>query len=434
MKDHGWQTVFLLASIFFLTLRGNLATPGQQKVPEYKDTVVAREISSLAALNCGRNCKTDGNLDHPTLLKNGSGDPATGSTSVGHHNGGRHDREIPKERPLPEGSPTNTSSVSQRSADDPTFRKLRLLQESGRPFGSHPLPPLEAFTTDGDAHWVGYFCEEAVAAVQQTETGTMVRCVVQEVMENWEQCAARQYLGSVMPLIPMPLSSMMHLITLCGILNSPSFMVHEGITTVPDPFNSWWLGPTTSALVGILPGTLWCGKRDRATYYHQLGQRAQLDDCCRAHDHCPIKVLPLATRYGVTNFGFATKSHCVCDLEFFRCLKATKDSLATTVGQLYFNLLKMQCLNTVSPAPQGPGYPAPTGTYSSQPLETIPEVEGRHDPQQEPSGRTLKEEEAASGSRLECSYRDVDGGCRMWHMNPKGFTVRYVVQSLNLRF
>ena len=42
---------------------------------------------------------------------------------------------------------------------------------------------------------------------------------------------------------------------------------------------------------GLLPGTLWCGVDDQAKGdYTALGDLWRLDACCRAHDHCPVKV------------------------------------------------------------------------------------------------------------------------------------------------
>ena len=41
---------------------------------------------------------------------------------------------------------------------------------------------------------------------------------------------------------------------------------------------------------GILPGTLWCGVDDMAADFSKLGRDRELDRCCRAHDHCPVKV------------------------------------------------------------------------------------------------------------------------------------------------
>ncbi|MCL4130082.1 UNVERIFIED_CONTAM: hypothetical protein GTU68_005231, partial [Idotea baltica] len=57
----------------------------------------------------------------------------------------------------------------------------------------------------------------------------------------------------------------------------------------------------------IFPGTLWCGSRDRAHRYEHLGERKDLDNCCRTHDHCPIKLNSFSQNYGVANFGFGSK-------------------------------------------------------------------------------------------------------------------------------
>lgn len=41
---------------------------------------------------------------------------------------------------------------------------------------------------------------------------------------------------------------------------------------------------------------------------------------------------------------------------------------------------------------------------------------------------------SASRGRLECTRIDTDGGCRMWLLNPKGFTLRLAAVSPKLRF
>ena len=61
---------------------------------------------------------------------------------------------------------------------------------------------------------------------------------------------------------------------------------------------------------GIMLGTLWCGVDDIAETYTQastgryvftLSQFApcKVDSCCRAHDHCPVKVKAFQSRYAV---------------------------------------------------------------------------------------------------------------------------------------
>eukprot|EP00095_Tigriopus_kingsejongensis_P006692 maker-scaffold25_size650667-snap-gene-1.18 protein:Tk06692 transcript:maker-scaffold25_size650667-snap-gene-1.18-mRNA-1 annotation:"phospholipase a2 isozymes pa3a pa3b pa5" len=73
---------------------------------------------------------------------------------------------------------------------------------------------------------------------------------------------------------------------------------------------------------GLSPGTNWCGLGDVAENYFDLGRNFYEDKCCRAHDHCPIKIDSKATRFGLKNRGSYTKSHCRCDDVFYECLKS----------------------------------------------------------------------------------------------------------------
>ncbi|XP_022238478.1 uncharacterized protein LOC111085211 [Limulus polyphemus] len=102
--------------------------------------------------------------------------------------------------------------------------------------------------------------------------------------------------------------------------------------------------PSWSLFSGILPGTRWCGTGDVAKQYDDLGRYNNVDICCRAHDHCPIKVKGLQTGYGIFNWSFYTKSHCDCDREFKKCLKISRSRVADLMGNFYFNVLKVQCL------------------------------------------------------------------------------------------
>ena len=92
------------------------------------------------------------------------------------------------------------------------------------------------------------------------------------------------------------------------------------------------------------PGTLWCGVDDIAENYSSLGPEWQLDKCCRAHDHCPVKVKSFKTRYEVFNFGPYTKSHCACDKQFYDCLKTVNSEKSKAVGDFFFNVLGVQCV------------------------------------------------------------------------------------------
>ncbi|KAH9419901.1 hypothetical protein DERP_001734, partial [Dermatophagoides pteronyssinus] len=95
---------------------------------------------------------------------------------------------------------------------------------------------------------------------------------------------------------------------------------------------------------GILPGTKWCGLGDLSSHYEDLGTKVDIDLCCRAHDHCPIRLKAFRQGYGVFNFSFYSRLHCECDEDFYNCLKKSPNSYATMLGQFYFNVLRVQCL------------------------------------------------------------------------------------------
>lgn len=95
---------------------------------------------------------------------------------------------------------------------------------------------------------------------------------------------------------------------------------------------------------GLMPGTKWCGLGDQASSYNDLGPKHRIDICCRAHDHCPIRSKPFRNDYGVLNIGLYTKSHCDCDADFYRCLRDVRSRTADMLGNLYFNVMKLQCM------------------------------------------------------------------------------------------
>lgn len=103
--------------------------------------------------------------------------------------------------------------------------------------------------------------------------------------------------------------------------------------------------------------------------------RACVFRCCRSHDLCPVKVRAQQTRYNLTNYSIYTKyantvlynlstsflvqrivvkiilfcsylyrSHCVCDEALYYCLKAATHPAAHIMGHLYFNVMKIPCV------------------------------------------------------------------------------------------
>lgn len=99
-----------------------------------------------------------------------------------------------------------------------------------------------------------------------------------------------------------------------------------------------------SLLSGIIPGTKWCGTGDIADTYHDLGDDATMDRCCRTHDLCPMKVRAYQKRYNLSNNSIYTKSHCKCDDMLYECLKKTNTSAAQVMGSIYFNLVQVPCV------------------------------------------------------------------------------------------
>lgn len=100
-----------------------------------------------------------------------------------------------------------------------------------------------------------------------------------------------------------------------------------------------------SMMSGIVPNTLWCGLGDRAQNYSELGSEYQVDACCRAHDHCPIRLKPFAADYQLINWSMSTRSHCDCDLDFNDCLAALNSTLSNVIRTLYFRFVGLQCIN-----------------------------------------------------------------------------------------
>ncbi|XP_014473561.1 PREDICTED: uncharacterized protein LOC106743851 [Dinoponera quadriceps] len=100
----------------------------------------------------------------------------------------------------------------------------------------------------------------------------------------------------------------------------------------------------------IFPGTKWCGDGDIAEHDEDLGRLKQLDMCCRAHDKCKISMVSGAKLGNLWNEGKFTKSACMCDFEFYDCLKATNSIISWQIGKTYFNILGPQCFYCVEPA------------------------------------------------------------------------------------
>lgn len=113
-----------------------------------------------------------------------------------------------------------------------------------------------------------------------------------------------------------------------------------------DPTRSYssYLTNGISMINGIVPNTLWCGLGDRAANYSELGVEYKLDACCRAHDHCPIRLKPWTSDYGLINWSVSTRSHCDCDAEFNSCLAQVNSTLSNVLRVVYFRFIGLQCI------------------------------------------------------------------------------------------
>jgi len=137
--------------------------------------------------------------------------------------------------------------------------------------------------------------------------------------------------------------TMLDVLEACDNLTDNS-LVNRLDTEVADSEVGFW-----SLIRGIIPGTLWCGVNDIADSYSSLGQNTRVDRCCRAHDHCPHKIKSFSSKQGLLNSTPYTKSNCKCDEIFYNCLKNSNSSTGNSVGNFYFNILNLQCIDMRQP-------------------------------------------------------------------------------------
>ncbi|KAJ6645631.1 Phospholipase A2 [Pseudolycoriella hygida] len=87
----------------------------------------------------------------------------------------------------------------------------------------------------------------------------------------------------------------------------------------------------------IMPGTKWCGKGNVASNYDDLGIFADVDICCRDHDHCKVFIPANSTRYGLSNVNLLSPIlNCDCDETFRKCLHKVSSTASNLVGSFYF--------------------------------------------------------------------------------------------------
>ncbi|KAL0861223.1 hypothetical protein ABMA27_008790 [Loxostege sticticalis] len=123
----------------------------------------------------------------------------------------------------------------------------------------------------------------------------------------------------------------------------------SGVTSVANVANSL-SDAFKDRVQAIYPGTVWCGDGHSATARSgELGLFFFTDTCCRQHDACKIYIRAGETKYGLTNTGLFTRSHCSCDAKFRECLRRTNSLVSAQIGLTYFNVLGPQCFRKAHP-------------------------------------------------------------------------------------
>jgi len=187
--------------------------------------------------------------------------------------------------------------------------------------------------------------EQTIAVVThngQDHTIDRCRLILAESNDKFDKTQLLEYFATKMPVQLISFDTMLSVVQVCQDIQPPprEFQTSKKQTNSSEEaqISLWTLAR------GILPGTLWCGLDDIADDFYSLGPDWQLDKCCRAHDHCPVKVKAFKSRYGVFNVGPSTKSHCACDKQFYDCLKRQNSEKSNSVGNLYFNVIGVQCI------------------------------------------------------------------------------------------
>ncbi|XP_039749515.1 uncharacterized protein LOC120626194 [Pararge aegeria] len=149
-----------------------------------------------------------------------------------------------------------------------------------------------------------------------------------------------------------PLSQLMAGARDIGSLDSDRGFVNSlasGVTSVANVANSM-VDLFKDRVQAIYPGTIWCGDGHSAQARSgDLGLFFFTDTCCRQHDACKLYIGAGDTKFGLTNTGLFTRSHCSCDENFRQCLRKTNSLVSAQIGLTYFNVLGPQCFRRAHP-------------------------------------------------------------------------------------
>lgn len=191
-----------------------------------------------------------------------------------------------------------------------------------------------------------YYHDQTVAITELGPKKLLLNC---ELIEVYEPDEALHVLGELKKMAQPMYISLMEMLTLmsqCDQIDRKSPVSSTSLHHQTSPMENRGIltnNPLT-LFSGIIPGTKWCGTGDIANDYFDLGAEPNVDRCCRAHDLCPVKVRAYSQRYNLTNNSLYTKSHCVCDDDLFECLKSSDSPTAHIMGNVYFNLVQVPCV------------------------------------------------------------------------------------------
>ncbi|XP_076168351.1 uncharacterized protein LOC143147189 isoform X2 [Ptiloglossa arizonensis] len=232
-------------------------------------------------------------------------------------------------------------AISSTSVQQPIFFKNTFK-------GLHGVTPRTNLFDNGEITAV-YYHDQTIAVVDVSANNELQNCNLIEVYEHDEANEVLRNLSSTTIPKMVSFKEITKLMQQCELLDkiqcgTLTTSMSSGILSR----GTRVMGSSLSLLSGILPGTKWCGTGDIAENYHDLGQEAEIDRCCRSHDLCPVKIRAQKTRYNLTNYSLYTKSHCFCDEALYNCLKAARHPTANIMGHIYFNLVKVPCIEDVA--------------------------------------------------------------------------------------
>ncbi|XP_060522971.1 uncharacterized protein LOC132699973 isoform X2 [Cylas formicarius] len=193
-----------------------------------------------------------------------------------------------------------------------------------------------------------YFHDQAIAVVELGPKKLLLNCEIIEVYEPDQYLKVLGDFHSMARPVGITFPEMLTLMDQCKELEDIKHTTkHEEETknsTSEDQGRSILTNDPFTLLRGIIPGTKWCGTGDIAKDYFDLGAETKVDSCCRNHDLCPVKIRGRSQRYNLTNNSIYTKSHCSCDDKLFHCLKTQQSPIANFMGNIYFNVARVQCV------------------------------------------------------------------------------------------